>query len=330
MELEGYSDEPTCSFSLGLVSEPQIVPEEHPIRTPAPNHEDFGPEDLMDSNPETPPKRRCLLPSEAGPKWEDLNKDCLVNVVTRLGMKSLLIVIPFVCKSWYRVSLDPSCWQTINFQEIKYGHQSWYHFSSAYAFFKSIIKRSQGNATTVMLPTLCTEEVLRYLASKCPALKALYFPSAIWDNSSFVLPKLICKWKNLELLKLGNSINMVKILEGISLHCKNFCQLDIDSTAYIGRRAAAAIPTLLPNIKYLNLRRANISRTGLKRILRGCKKLVHLDVRDSVGFECDDKLLKLGSHISNFQIFKDDDAYIVGFIGEVEIYAGFEENASET
>ncbi|XP_065638055.1 F-box/LRR-repeat protein At3g48880 isoform X4 [Quercus suber] len=200
----------------------------------------------------------------------------------------------------------------------------------AYAFFKSIIKRSQGNATTVMLPTLCTEEVLRYLASKCPALKALYFPSAIWDNSSFVLPKLICKWKNLELLKLGNSINMVKILEGISLHCKNFCQLDIDSTAYIGRRAAAAIPTLLPNIKYLNLRRANISRTGLKRILRGCKKLVHLDVRDSVGFECDDKLLKLGSHISNFQIFKDDDAYIVGFIGEVEIYAGFEENASET
>ena len=57
---------------------------------------------------------------------------------------------------------------------------------------------------------------------------------------------------------------------------------------------------------------------------------MHLDVRDNLSFECDDKLLKLGSHISNFQIFKDDDAYIVGFIGEVEIYAGFEENASET
>ncbi|KAL4618877.1 hypothetical protein ACB092_06G042200 [Castanea dentata] len=190
----------------------------------------------MDSNPETPPKRRRLLPSKlAGSKWEDLNKDCLVNVVTRLGTKSLLIVIPFVCKSWYRVSLDPSCWQTITFQEIKCGLQSW-----------------------------------------CPALKALYFPPAIWDNSSFVLPKLIRNWKNLELLKLGNSINMVKILEGISLHCKNFCRLGIDSTAYIGRRAAAAIPTLLPNKKYLNLRRANISQTSLKRILRGCKKLVHL------------------------------------------------------
>ena len=57
---------------------------------------------------------------------------------------------------------------------------------------------------------------------------------------------------------------------------------------------------------------------------------MHLDVRDSVGFECDDKLLKLGSHISNFQNFKDDDTYIVGFINEVEIYAGFEGNASET
>lgn len=64
MELEGYSDEPTLLISLVLVSEPQIVPEEHPTRTPAPNHEDFGPGDLMDSNPMTPPRRRRLLPSK--------------------------------------------------------------------------------------------------------------------------------------------------------------------------------------------------------------------------------------------------------------------------
>ncbi|KAL4610427.1 hypothetical protein ACB092_08G049100 [Castanea dentata] len=47
----------------------------------------------------------------AGKKWEDLEKDCLVNIFIRVGTESLLYDIPLVCKSWYRASLDPSCRQ---------------------------------------------------------------------------------------------------------------------------------------------------------------------------------------------------------------------------
>ena len=40
----------------------------------------------------------------AGPKWEDLEEECLVSVLTRVGTESVIYDIPFVCKSWYRVS----------------------------------------------------------------------------------------------------------------------------------------------------------------------------------------------------------------------------------
>ncbi|KAF3955044.1 hypothetical protein CMV_019692 [Castanea mollissima] len=229
----------------------------------------------------------------AGPKWEDLQKDCLVNILTRVGTESLLYDIPFVCKSWYRASLDPSCWKIINFQELPLADE----------YLKLIINRSQGNATSVMLPTSCPDEVFRYLADKCPALKALYLPSVMGINRSFVLPEVISKWKNLELLKIGRPCihNMERILEEISLHCKNFCHLEIDNIPIIQAEEASAIVTFLPNIRYLHLRHGVIDQKSLKIILQGCKKLVHLDVRDSLLFECDDQLLELASHIANFQ-----------------------------
>ena len=103
----------------------------------------------------------------SGPKWEDLNMDCLVNVLTRVGIESLLLGAPFVCQSWYKASLHPSCWQIVNFQKIERGPLSWY-FSDGITteFIKSIINRSRGNATEVWLPDDCTEEALRYIADE--------------------------------------------------------------------------------------------------------------------------------------------------------------------
>lgn len=238
--------------------------------------------------------------------------DCLVNVFSRVGMQSHLLYAPFVCKSWYRAGLHPSCWQNINFQKIESDFLPWY-FSDGITteFIKSIINRSHGNATSVLLPNYCTEEALRYIADECPALKALYLPYNQCSKYFLVIPELISKWKNLELLRLGSLYNMEKVLEEISLHCKEFCAL-YAIRVDIGRDAASAIVTFLPNIKYLHMQGANIDRESLEIILQGCKELVHLDGRDCVGYECDDQLLKLASHITNFQhegsrLFDDED-----------------------
>ena len=79
------------------------------------------------------------------------------------------------------------------------------------------------------------------------------------------------------------------------------CHLEIDNIPIIHSEGASAIVTFLPNIRYLHLRHGIIDQKSLKIILQGCKKLVHLDVGDSLSFECDDQILELASHITNFQ-----------------------------
>lgn len=93
---------------------------------------------------------------------------------------------------------------------------------------------------------------MHFIFSRCPELKALYLPSVMRKNSSFVLLEVISKWKNLELLKLGSpySVNMENILEEISLHCKNFCHLEIVIIELFWRNIASAVVTFLPYIKY--------------------------------------------------------------------------------
>ncbi|ONI26248.1 hypothetical protein PRUPE_1G012600 [Prunus persica] len=103
-----------------------------------------------------------------------------------------------------------------------------------------------------------------------------------------------------EVVSLGSSLNLVIILALIKTHCKNFYGLDLSMTL-LREREALAIVKLVPNIKCLNLKGANVSRDSLVTLLRGCKDLVVLDSRDCIGFdENDDEILKFASHINKF------------------------------
>lgn len=117
-------------------------------------------------------------------RWEDLDKDCLMNVFERVGMESLLLDIPFVCKSWHATSLDPSCWQSLSFPCIhrcffcdpedwkfdsflkRFVHECGINGScfSITAFIKFVVNRSGGHAKTVEIPRSCTVAALKYVA----------------------------------------------------------------------------------------------------------------------------------------------------------------------
>ena len=50
-----------------------------------------------------------------GGKWKDLSTDVLVNIfLIELGWSHLLDV-PFVCKSCYKATLEPQCWEHLIF-----------------------------------------------------------------------------------------------------------------------------------------------------------------------------------------------------------------------
>lgn len=125
-------------------------------------------------------------------------------------------------------------------------------------------------------------------------------PGDLVSQKSSVIPELIGKWKRLEWLTLGSSYDLVKILSQISIHCKGFWGLRV-SNAYIFDDEAIAIVNFLPRIKHLRLRKAEIGRDALMKLLQGCKELRVLDVSDCIGFWADDEeILKLASNITNF------------------------------
>ncbi|KAL7177278.1 hypothetical protein ACSBR2_030597 [Camellia fascicularis] len=248
-------------------------------------------------------------------KWENLNTDSLVNVLRRVGIESLILNVPFVCNSWYKASLSHLCWQRLVFPRMpspndsfpcdgftpklldKYKIEGEFYVTS---FIKSIVKRSDKSTTFLALPVSCTEEALFYVADECPNLRALVMPYELCFEDK-IIPKLMSKWKALEILVLGSNLEMEEILAETVIHCKNLVAFAIIS-GYIEKRHASAMVNLLPNIKHLSLRHAHMERENLVMILKGCKELEYLDVSFCEGFnEGDGEILRLASHISTFK-----------------------------
>ena len=115
--------------------------------------------------------------------WGDLNSDCLVKIFGKVGMESLLLDIPFVCKSWYKASLDSSCWQCLIFPDFTADPAAslslepntlCQRFVSEYRidksrfsstkFVKFVVNRSRGKATSITLPAYCTQEAVEFVA----------------------------------------------------------------------------------------------------------------------------------------------------------------------
>lgn len=260
-------------------------------------------------------------------RWDQLDFDCLVNIfgkVGRAGMESLLLDVPFVCKSWHKASLDPKCWESLIFPIISTNPcdtevetEDWTfdpflkRFVREYrihkrrfsitAFIKFMVNRSKGCATQIRLPVCTSEAALKHVADTCPRLKNLSLPSDVVYYKSRMIPDMIGKWKHLEYLLMGSCYHdMEKIVSQISIHCKNFSELYI-LDCLIRKEAALAIAKL-PNLKHIIMRNSKIERVDLVILLKGCKNLVSLDARNCLGFDAgDEEISKLASRISDFR-----------------------------
>ncbi|CAL8074689.1 unnamed protein product [Prunus armeniaca] len=159
-------------------------------------------------------------------RWEDLEMDCLVKVLEKVGKESLLLDVPFVCKSWNKATLNPSCCECIevwpwdvsecpNLQNLMDRFVSEYQIDgdrcSVTTLLKFVINRSSGNAAVLNLPKCCTVEAFEFAANvifvvvecvQCPGLVTLSLPGDALDSKHTNL-ELIGKWKRLEMLSLG-------------------------------------------------------------------------------------------------------------------------------
>ncbi|PRQ58793.1 putative F-box domain, leucine-rich repeat domain, L domain-containing protein [Rosa chinensis] len=218
-------------------------------------------------------------------RWEDLNPDCLVNVFERVGTGSLLVSVPFVCKSWYRSSLNPACWQRLIVPDDVPGTDSFdingtddlssYDVQDEEARFKDFVRKRFAIKFQLDLRGFSTASFFKFVIDRSMG--------------------------NVKFLKLPTgSYALEVVLEHVKEKCKSFCGLNV-CDADIGKKAASAIVKFVPKIKYLWLRRARIGRQGLVTLLQGCKDLELLDVRECSGFdEGDEEIAELAASIPKF------------------------------
>ncbi|XP_042460633.1 F-box/LRR-repeat protein At3g48880-like [Zingiber officinale] len=127
----------------------------------------------------------------------------------------LAVAVPFVCKSWYRASLDPSCWRRLNFRSLDF--TPWSPFSRAFAlryclhsplsfsaFLRFALHCSHGIVDQLAFPLSSAVSIhdLAYASVKCLRLKALALPDNLMLEDDLRIPELVRRWKDLEHLEM--------------------------------------------------------------------------------------------------------------------------------
>ncbi|CAI9115923.1 OLC1v1016938C1 [Oldenlandia corymbosa var. corymbosa] len=245
--------------------------------------------------------------------WKDLGLDCLAEVFKWVGLETLLLSVPFVCKSWHKATLDPKCWQILIFPEIRcfehflrpmtlelvHSYALSCHDFPSLSFARFVVSRSHRSATELVLPGTCSWQVLEYVSDECPDLKFLGLSLEFLYKNGQAIENLIGKWKSLQALSIGNCYMLNEIFAQIQLHCKKFIGL-IFCYSWIGSEEASAIASL-PNIKYLSFRRAHIPQNNLHLILESCRSLELLELKQCSGFDCDNQMRRMTSHIKTIK-----------------------------
>lgn len=101
-----------------------------------------------------------------GPKWAELNRDIFPIVLQKAGIVTLLSSAPYVCKAWHEASLDPKCWENLDFPELLKLTIDGPDGIPSIACIKSIVDRSCRRATSLTLPNYFTPEALEYVGNE--------------------------------------------------------------------------------------------------------------------------------------------------------------------
>ncbi|XP_038970390.1 F-box/LRR-repeat protein At3g48880-like isoform X2 [Phoenix dactylifera] len=244
-------------------------------------------------------------------RWEEMDMDCLVNIFQRLGLEDLTLGVPFLCKSWYRASLDPLCWRVLDLEPLDFmpwskftkrfmTQYSLHHFSFS-GFMKLVAMRSRGSAIELRFPPVFGASMhdLFHASSEWPGLKKVVLPNLLMEDEVHI-PELVAKWKELELLEMQSKpASFSEMVTEISRNCKNFAGLRMFGS--IKKDDVLAIVRLLPKLKHLCFDKSYLPKEQLLMIMDGCKELEKLSVKDCIGFEADEEVMRKTSGIKIFE-----------------------------
>lgn len=149
-------------------------------------------------------------------------------------------------------------------------------------------------------PATCSTNLLIGYSRRCPRLKSLALPDNLMLEDDLRIPELVRRWKDLEHLEMETKpSSFLEAVAEIGRNCPRFVGLKV--RGLIGREDAKALAQWLPEMRHLELSKSYLTKGELLVVIGGCRKLVTLTVKDCLGFQADDEILKLVSRIERFE-----------------------------
>jgi len=247
-------------------------------------------------------------PSELGPDWTDLTRECLLDIFSRLNMEERFTGPMMVCKTWMNACKEPSLNSVFDlepqFQSLPTSN-SWLWCpqfeENIDSLLRAVVDRSEGGLKEIRVRH-CTNRSISYVAERCPNLEVLcvkYCPKVTYDSMwdiALKCPKLkeldiSCSYeiscecvkmlgtncKNLEILKWS----LLDPLEITELKHTRFVPrnyLEKPSIMTLGNLQVSYIRRHMHQLRHLELRFSTLNDKGLANLCKACSKLEYLDL----------------------------------------------------
>ncbi|KFK32207.1 hypothetical protein AALP_AA6G211200 [Arabis alpina] len=213
--------------------------------------------------------------------WSDLTPELTCSILVRLGAVEILENAQKVCRSWRRISKEPSLWRKIDIRNL--GDRK---ISGGSEMCRHAVNRSEGCLVEINIGNFGSDSLLIYIADRSPNLRSLglVMNCLITTNG---LVKAVSKLPLLEELELEVSNTFSTLdLKAIGHSCPKLKTLKLNCTGSIlipwvvhDDDDALAIAESMPQLHHLELIGNTLTNTGLNAILDKCPHLEHLDLR---------------------------------------------------
>ncbi|CAL5003463.1 unnamed protein product [Urochloa decumbens] len=280
------------------------------------------------------------LPSDRD--WSELPLDALAMVFGKIGAIEILMGAGLVCHSWLQAAKLPDLWRSVDMAHHKLLDDMNYGvgiiddlsfsddgiidgvgFSSVKpikinnevlrAMAKVAVDRSGGQLGMFVGKEFVTDELLKYIAERSPALKELGLISCFGvSNKGF--PKLISNFPQIENLQLEfcHNISGREVYEAIGKSCLQLKRFSLMRTGYIiGEVVGIAA---MHELRSLTVHGGGLTNKDLASVLDSCPHLEHLDLSGCFGIAVSEDAVRtrcpgIKSLTLPHMYYEDDDYY---------------------
>ncbi|KAJ0244577.1 hypothetical protein HA466_0191930 [Hirschfeldia incana] len=227
------------------------------------------------------------------PKWENMDRNMLVNIFKKLDVVDVIMGASRVCITWFLASHNKTIWNSIklndldsivldnpskpHLQDHNNGEKHRYHLREILIEINKFC-RAAPVEFFFNVNSNVQEEDLAFISNGLPNIRKLALPIQKTQNlNSFA--SSFSKWKNLQTLiiaKFTEDDDLSNEFKAIAENCRNLTTIKFTCT--LDQKLANIIVRKLPNLERLSFRCTSVFRRAVMSLMIGLQNLKSLNL----------------------------------------------------